>query len=122
MPRTLTTTALTIAAVLTFGEAASATEVNIRITTAERGFSHVGSYDRDHYRGDIQCIRAPCYPARERPRWDRGDHWDRGHGWGRPVVVRRGGWGRHDDDCRTIVKRQVNHWGEMVIERTKVCY
>ena len=105
MTRTLTATILTAAAVLTLGGAANA-----------GGFD-----DRDHSRGDIQCIRAPCYPAREQPRWDRGDHWHRGHGWGRPVFVRRGGWGRHDDDCRTIIKRRVNRWGEVITERTRLC-
>ena len=108
MTRTLAPAILTTAALLAFAE------------TANAG----GYYDRDHSRGDIQCIRAPCYPARERPRWDRwdrGDHWDRGHGWGRRVVVRRGGWDRHDD-CHTVVKRRVNHWGEVITERTRVCY
>ena len=46
MGRTLPAAAFA-AALLAFAGAASATEVNIRITTSDRGYSGVGYYDRD---------------------------------------------------------------------------
>ena len=45
------------------------------------------------------------------------DHWDR-H-WSRPVYGRPH-W--RDDDCRTIIRRRVNAWGEVVVTRTRVCH
>jgi hypothetical protein len=105
-------------AVLLVGPAASQASDLIRIDGLDRGSAFNHRYDDSDRAKDIQCIRAPCYPARERDRWG---HWNRGGGYGRPVAARRGGWDRHDDDCRTTVKRRVNHWGELIITRTKVC-
>ena len=91
MKRALATLAVATAALLTPGGTSQAGDINIRITMSDRGSAYPARYyDRDHHAGDIQCIRAPCFPARERPRWD---HWGRGHGYGRPVLVRRGDGG-----------------------------
>lgn len=38
---------------------------------------------------------------------------------GRPVATRP--WGRHGEDCRLIVKRRVNPWGEVVVRRVRIC-
>jgi hypothetical protein len=38
---------------------------------------------------------------------------------GRPVAMRPS-W-RHGEDCRLIVKRRVNPWGEVVIRRVRIC-
>jgi hypothetical protein len=38
---------------------------------------------------------------------------------GQPVAMRP--WWRHGEDCRLIVKRRVNSWGEVVIRRVRIC-
>lgn len=37
---------------------------------------------------------------------------------GRPVAMRP--W-RHGEECRLIVKRRINPWGEMVVRRIRIC-
>jgi hypothetical protein len=55
-----------------------------------------------------------------------GRHWDDGRYYGRPVhrpwrpVFAGPRWGWHDD-CRLIVKRRVNPWGDVVVRRIRVC-
>jgi hypothetical protein len=51
---------------------------------------------------------------------DHGERYAQGrHGWDRPV------YGRPVfapyDDCRTIIRRKINHWGEMVVRRVRIC-
>ena len=60
-----------------------------------------------HHPGD----RYDNRPIR-RPDWDRPS-------WHRPVY---GGprWSRYDD-CRVVITRRVNRWGEMVVSRKHVC-
>ena len=56
----------------------------------------------------------PAYESRvvERPIQVR-PVFDGGPVYGRPVD--------EDGDCRVTVKRHVNHWGEMIVERIRVC-
>lgn len=46
------------------------------------------------------------YAGRERP-------------WVRPVYERRSF--APYDDCRIIVRRKVNHWGDLVVRRVRIC-
>ena len=61
---------------------------------------------------DVGLQVAERIERHRRPGWDR-------HPPGRPYYGRPG-WGRHDD-CRVIVTRRINRWGEMVIRRARVC-
>ncbi len=120
MSRTLTKAVVGIMTALMLGGAAQAGEVNITINTGSNAYKPV-RYDRDDCR-DRRYIRAPDYddecagdyyrrPIPERPYWER-------HRWSRPVYDRPH-W--YDDDCRLVIKRRVNEWGEMVVESIKVC-
>lgn len=53
-------------------------------------------------------------------RWNGGEAWHEGRGWWR----RAGGrpWWRHaGDECRVIVKRHVDPWGEVRVKRIEIC-
>lgn len=39
--------------------------------------------------------------------------------WGRPVAARR--WQGPGSDCRVIIKRRENPWGEITVRRIRVC-
>ncbi len=120
MHRILTKLAIgTLAAVALVGPAL-AQDVSISIRTENRAYQPVGFYDDCR---DRRYIRAPdrddeCgdryygRPVRERPHWDR-------HPWHRPVGGRPH-W-RDDEECRIIIKRRVNAWGDLVERRIKVC-
>jgi hypothetical protein len=47
---------------------------------------------------------------RPRPGW---------RSWSRPVAVRP--WHRPGEDCRVIIKRRENQWGEVTVRRIQVC-
>src|SRR5690349_15163318 len=63
---------------------------------------------RDEFRQGPFVDRS--YHHRAYPEW-RG-------AWGRPVARP---WWRHADDCRLIIKRRVNPWGEVTTRRIEVC-
>jgi hypothetical protein len=108
-----------LAAVALAGHAL-AQDISISIRTPDRGYELVGFYDDCR---DRRYIRAPdrdeeCAgryygrPVPDRPHWDR-------HPWHRPISGRPH-W-RDDEDCRIIIKRRVNAWGDVVVRRIKVC-
>jgi len=74
--------------------------------------------------------------------WGMGYGWGGGYGYGRPYgyghpyaygrsyyarpaygVPVYGGpvYGGYGDDCRVIIKRRVNQWGDIVVRRIRVC-
>ena len=118
--RILTKLAIGTLAAVALAGPALAQDVSISIRTQDHAYQPVGFYDDCR---DRRYIRAPdrddeCgdryygRPVRERPHWDR-------HPWHRPVGGRPH-W-RDDEDCRIIVKRRVNAWGDLVERRIKVC-
>jgi hypothetical protein len=65
---------------------------------------------REDYRRDF--MGEGRFYGRPVPDWRRR--------WNRPVAFRA--WGRHDEeDCRLIIKRRVNPWGEVSIRNVEVC-
>jgi hypothetical protein len=123
------------------GGAAQAGGIDIRITTSDRAYATVGSRyqvddddfarrrylaprqrdfddDDDRYRSrhGYEYRKPSRYYGRPVP--DRG-YWER-HSYSRPVVAIPA-WGHRDHDCRILVKRNVNDWGQVVIKRTRVC-
>jgi hypothetical protein len=42
--------------------------------------------------------------------------------YGTVVVLSRPRFDDFEDDCRIIVRRKVNSWGEVVTRREEVCY
>jgi hypothetical protein len=126
MTSTIAKTALGAFAALALGSAARAADVDINVRAEEYGSYHrlVGDDDRD---GDDDGWRRH---GGFEERGERGLARERGRFYGRPVpdwpmmgrpVYARPGWGRHEDDCRLIVKRRVNRWGDLVIRRIRVC-
>lgn len=125
----LKTLALSALAVLALGGAAQAADVTVTVrgdsyvrVSDHRGFE--GGYGRGfeerrygHGRGyDDDGFRS--FPER---RWNRvvetRGGWDHGRGdhgrWG------HGGFGR--GDCRVIIRRRVNPWGDVVVKKTRIC-
>ena len=111
-------------AAVALGGAAQASEVQIVIRAGEAGwqrpvadygFENAGPRVEEHrYGGRRSYHEDRLY---ERPVVER-------HRWSHPVLARpvfaRPGW--HDgEECRIIVKRRVNHWGELVVRRIKIC-
>lgn len=101
-------------AALMISGAAQATEVNISIRTNSDSHRQVRHYDGNDY-------------AERRYVHDRSDYGyrDPDRYYGRPVYERHrpvyghSHW-RHDD-CRLIIKKRVDHWGDVVVKRVKVC-
>lgn len=120
MHRSVTTLALGAAAALAFAAAAQAADITISIAV-ERDAHRWVAYDGDDD-GERRSIQAPGRsgyhddhryygrPVPERP------HWDRPH-WQRPVAARP----HWDDDCRLIIKKRVNPWGEVTVTRIRRC-
>ena len=117
---TLKNLALGTLTALAFASPALTQDVSISIRTQDRAYQPVGFYDDCR---DRRYIRAPDHddecgdryygrPVRERPHWDQ-------HPWHHPVGGRPH-W-RDDEDCRIIIKRRVNAWGDLVERRIKVC-
>jgi hypothetical protein len=94
---------------LMLGGAVQASEVNISISSDRGSYRSVGYYGDDYGYGERRYIRAPS---------DYGYH----HGdryYGRPVAARPHWYGH--DDCRLIIKKRVDPWGNMVVTRIKRC-
>jgi hypothetical protein len=64
-------------------------------------------------------IVRPAYsrPAYDGPVYGRSAY--SAHAYGRPVYARPGG--DDEDECRVIVKKRVNNWGDVIIRKTRVC-
>ncbi len=117
MHRSFTKFALAAVATLALGGAAQATEVNISITSDREAYRQVGYYGGHYGYGERRYIQAPSRygyssgdryygrPVPERPYWHR------------PVVGRT----QWDDDCRLIIKKRVNPWGEVTVTRIRRC-
>ncbi|HEV2557346.1 MAG TPA: hypothetical protein VGU45_01845 [Microvirga sp.] len=115
--------ALGVVAAVMLGGAAQASDLSITIRTGEAGAHRfVADHDDDGYGREHRWS--------ERRRFDRDDdRFDRferrgardwAPAYGRPVFA-RGGWDPRHEDCRIIVKRRVNPWGDVVVKRTKIC-
>ncbi|MEZ0168058.1 hypothetical protein [Microvirga sp. TS319] len=81
-------------------------------------------------RGEIYEVRPPVFSERFREeRFERGPRYveeeqvygrpgPRWHRPGYPVAVRPW-WG--GEDCRLIIKRRINPWGEVIERRIRIC-
>ncbi|HEX2554286.1 MAG TPA: hypothetical protein VHL98_11325 [Microvirga sp.] len=128
MHRCVTKFVLGAAAALALGGAAQATEVNISISAGRQvasydgdgsGYSQVGYYGDGYGYGERRYIQAPSRygyhdgdryygrPVPERPSWHR-------------PVAGRPHWAH--DDCRLIIKKRVNAWGEVTVTRIRRCH
>lgn len=78
----------------------------------ERFEEHI---ERRGYRGhDEERVERRGYRDHDEERYAQGRHgWDRPV-YGRPVFAPY-------DDCRVIVRRKVNAWGDLVVRRVRVC-
>jgi hypothetical protein len=130
----LKTLALAGLAALTLGTAASAAEISITVRDSwQRVSDHRGGFERGGWeRGGFDEERRPRRFIEERrerfdhsPRYGYDDDGFRSfperRRWN-PVAERHGfdrGW--HHRDCRVIVKRRVNPWGDLVVKRIKIC-
>lgn len=109
--------ALGAVAALALAGSAQAADVDVSVRVGE-----VGSYHRsaDFDRGDRDDFRRPDRMERH-DRVERREHFrEPDRFYGRPVFAGRG-WGRHDEECRVIIKRRVNPWGDVIVRRTRVC-
>jgi hypothetical protein len=115
--------ALGVLALLALAGAARASEWNTSLRTADYG-AHLQFIGDDDDDDDGDRFERRRYRYDERRYWQR--HPDRYYGrpvpdypyWGRPVFARPG-WGQ--GECRIIVKRRMNEWGDVVIRRIKIC-
>jgi hypothetical protein len=111
--------ALGAVAALMIGGAAQATEVRVSVKTDSGGYRPAGYYQVDA--GGYEDRRDYGYrdPDRyyDRPIPDR-DRWERDR-WQRPVAERPH-W-RGDDDCRLIIKKREDAWGNVTVTRIKRC-
>jgi hypothetical protein len=115
---------LGFAAALAVGGAAQAADVQVSVRVGEPSWPRpVADYDDgedDRFVPEAHQYRA--YPGAgpdrfderpfERPRW-------RPPVYARPVFGRPG-W-EAPEECRLIIKRRVNPWGEVVVRRIKIC-
>ncbi len=119
MNRSVLKIAMGAVAALIIGNAAQAMEVRVSVTADRDAYRQVGYYQVDA--GGYEDRRDYGYrdPDRYygRPVPDR-DHWER-HRWHRPVVERPH-W-RGDDDCRLIIKKREDAWGNVTVTRIKQC-
>ena len=101
-------------AFLALGGAAQASDAGVTIRVSD--YRYIGG---DRFSGGEHFDR-PRYHEDDRRDW-RGSHGRPGPHWhhARPVFGRPG-WGRFDD-CRVIVRRHINRWGEHVVRRLQVC-
>lgn len=63
-----------------------------------------------------RTYRGPRYVEDERSYGHPGRRW---HSWGRPVAAHP--WRGPSEECRLIIKRRVNPWGETTVRRIQVC-
>ncbi len=100
-------------AFLALSGSAQAGEIKITIRTSDPSAPRAASYDECSSR---RYIRAPdaddCRPSGSRHRWHRSS-------WYAPVAARRD-WYDHDD-CRIVITRRVNAWGDLIEKRKKIC-
>jgi hypothetical protein len=112
-------------AALIVGSAVQAADVRVTVDTDRDAHRQAGYYqvdaggyeDRRHapeYRDD--GYRGPDRydgrPVPDRDNWER-DRWSRS-------VVERPHW-RGDDDCRLIIKKREDAWGNVTVTRIKRC-
>jgi hypothetical protein len=121
----LKTLALSALTVLGLGTAAQATDISISIRSD--GLRQVADWERA---GPRRGFHEDGYGHGRRFIDERRER--RGHGYDDDgfrsfperrsftrVVDRRHGWGH--EECRVIVKRRVNPWGDLVVKRIKIC-
>jgi hypothetical protein len=128
MARVLAKVAAVAVALGVLGGAAQAGGIDIRITTSDRAYGTVGSRydvdDDDFGRRRTVAPRHDDHEYREPNRYygrpiPQPGYWER-HSYSRPVVAVPA-WGHSDQDCRIVVRRNVNDWGQVVIKRKRVC-
>jgi hypothetical protein len=124
MTPTIAKTALGALAALALGSAAEAADVDITARAGEYGSYYRFADDEGREGRDDDGFR------RHGRIEERGSFHEPGRFYGRPLaewpaagrpVFARPGWGRHEDDCRLIVKRRVNRWGDLIVRRVRVC-
>ena len=119
MSRTVMKFALGAVAALVIGGAAQATEVRVTVNTDRDVYRPTGYYQVDA--GGYEDRRGYGYRDQDRyygrPVPDR-DHWEHDR-WSRSVVERPH-W-RGDDDCRLIIKKREDAWGNVTVTRIKRC-
>ena len=125
----LKTLALSALTVLGLGTAAQATDISIQIRGD--GFRQVSDWDHPGPRRRFQDDgfghdRRFIEERRERRGYGYGHGYDDDGYRSFPerrsftrVVGGRHGWGH--EECRVIVKRRVNPWGDLVVKRIKIC-
>jgi hypothetical protein len=111
--------ALGVVAAAMLGGAAQASDLSITIRTGEAGAHRFvadrdDGYDREHRWSERRRF------DHDDDRFERRGARDWAPPYGRPVFA-RGGWDPRHEDCRIIVKRRVNPWGDVVVKRTKIC-
>ena len=119
-----TKSVLAAVAVLTLGSAVQASERNVAVRVADHhAYGPVADFDTydesrftRHERGDVEERFGRRHPDRfyGRPVPDQPR-------WARPVFDQPRWRHRHFEECRVIVKRRVNFWGEPVVRRIRIC-
>ena len=115
---------LGFAAAMALGSAAQAADVQVSVRVGEPGWHRpVADYDvgeEDRFAPEANEYRA--YPGAGPDRYERP--FAERHRWHPPVYARpvlgRPGW-EAPEECRLIIKRRVNPWGELVVRRIKIC-
>jgi hypothetical protein len=102
-------------AALAAGGAAQASDIQVTVRIADRGWSgpaaDVEGEDfrpREFWRHEPRAYRRHGFEDRrivERPHWAR------------PIFARP--W--EEEDCRIVIKRRVDPWGDVVVRRFRVC-
>lgn len=106
-------------ALLAVGGAARAGEVDVAVQAGRHFYERSGFGDDCARR---RYIRAPdpgeCRVGSYGRPWRNRLHW-RSHGWPYPAAA----WpsGRDLDDCRIVVTRRANPWGDLIVKHTKIC-
>ncbi len=111
-------------AALALGSVAQAADFNITVRMGEYGSHHRFVDGDDGEDGFDDRLRRPGR-VEQRERFRDSDIRSRhDRDWppamGRPVFARPG-WGRHFEECRVIVKRRMDRWGDVVVRRIRIC-
>ena len=123
----LKTLALSVLSVLALGGAAKAADISISIHAPGAGFRQVADWDGGGYYGGGRREVERYVEERRGGRGYGYGHgydddgyrsWPERRSWSRPVSVRPA-WGH--EECRVIIKRRVNPWGDVVVKRIKIC-
>ena len=102
-------------AALAFGGAAQAADLEWSVRVGDRGWNRPAADFEDEAFSPREVWRheprGPRYPGFEDRRLVERPY------WARPVFARPG-W---DEDCRIVIKRRVDPWGDVEVRRFRVC-